>query len=309
MKCTNCGFTYDEEAFCPICGTPAAPEQAPAYPYPAPAPHAPAAPYAPVDYASPVVPAPNAAPVPEDAPAPAEPAPEKACCRKQHTGLKIATLCVLAVIAAALVYNAVIQTLRFQHENKYDSLLDRAAKYTDEMLNGVEALKDGSPFGNILSDDANPYDDTWDWLPAYGDEKLTDDKTHAIGESYDFGRGVVTLKSAAVTKKDATYDDKLQQVALTIELTNNTKEDQIYEAPAMMLNGTEYDYTHFVFAEDSTNGEDVSYSYSPGKSVSATYYYNLPKDSKMLDATVTVNGGDGEYYAETTYQFDTKDIG
>lgn len=44
MKCSYCGFTYDDEAACPICGTPAPqPQGMPMYAYPepeAPAPRA-----------------------------------------------------------------------------------------------------------------------------------------------------------------------------------------------------------------------------------------------------------------------------
>ena len=109
MKCVYCGFTYDDEPVCPICGTPAPSreEYMPQYDY---------------DYNS-YDPNTQAPPPVSDAytrqapPVMSEPAAYREPSKPRHAkksppgGLEIAAFCVLSVIAAALVYLSVIQTI------------------------------------------------------------------------------------------------------------------------------------------------------------------------------------------------------
>ena len=109
MKCVYCGFTYDDEPVCPICGTPAPSreEYIPQYDY---------------NYNSyePNMQAPppangtfpqQAPPVMSEQPVYSAPSKPRHAKKSPPGGLEIAAFCVLSVIAAALVYISVIQTI------------------------------------------------------------------------------------------------------------------------------------------------------------------------------------------------------
>ena len=96
MKCTHCGFTYEEEAVCPICGTPAPYRET-----------VPEEPYFDLNIN-------EAAAVPDTNPQPsAQQEPSAPVSNRSAKGLQIAALCILAFIAAVLLYLAVLGSVAF----------------------------------------------------------------------------------------------------------------------------------------------------------------------------------------------------
>ena len=133
MKCSYCGFTYDDELVCPICGTPAAPSEQTASFAPQPAPTV----QAPVSASSPCV----------------EPDIEenkKPVAAKSGKGLKIAALCVLSVIAAALVANVAIQAFslsaELKHYRKSADVMDREK----ELMETKSSLSENPTYTEIF---------------------------------------------------------------------------------------------------------------------------------------------------------------
>ena len=280
MKCSYCGFTYDDELVCPICGTPAAPSEQTASFAPQPAPTV----QAPVSASSPCV----------------EPDIEenkKPAAAKSGKGLKIAALCVLSVIAAALVANVAIQAFslsaELKHYRKSADVMDREKELYDNSFKLVESEPDYD-FDDSDSDGS-------------GLSEKSDNTVHKVGESYDFGSGVITLKSVRVSQKTANFDSTKQQVAFFVEVTNNTNSSQIYEIPSLTL-GEKLDAEAFAFAEFNNSGEDVAYSFDPGESCSAVFYYNLPTENQTLNVTVSTESQNYTCFVETKYTLETKDI-
>ena len=282
MKCSYCGFTYDDELVCPICGTPAAPleQTAPFAPQPAPTVQAP------VSASSPCV----------------EPDIEenkKPAAAKSGKGLKIAALCVLSVIAAALLANVAIQAFslsaELKHYRKSADVMDREKELYDKSFKLVESEPDFD------------YDYDGSNSEGYGLSEKSDNTVHKVGESYDFGSGVITLKSVRVSQKTANFDSTKQQVAFFVEVTNNTNSSQIYEIPSLTL-GEKLDAEAFAFAEFNNSGEDVAYSFDPGESCSAVFYYNLPTENQTLNVTVSTESQNYTCFVETEYTLETKDI-
>ena len=280
MKCSYCGFTYDDEPVCPICGTPSASLEQPVPFTPQPAPTV----QAPVSASSPCV----------------EPDIEenkKPAAAKSGKGLKIAALCVLSVIAAALVANVAIQAFslsaELKHYRKSADVMDREKELYDKSFKLVESEPDYD-FDDSDSDGS-------------GLSEKSDNTVHKVGESYDFGSGVITLKSVRVSQKTANFDSTKQQVAFFVEVTNNTNSSQVYEIPSLTL-GEKLDAEAFAFAEFNNSGEDVAYSFDPGESCSAVFYYNLPTENQTLNVTVSTESKNYTCFVETKYTLETKDI-
>ena len=130
MKCTYCGFSYDNEAKCPICGTPAPQQPAPTPEKPEPQPFLP--PVQPPSGDAPKAPSPAASPAREDS----------------GKGLRIATLCVLGVIASALIYLCLVMTFSYSLERGFES----TAKEWSEDYDTFDAF--GVPDNDMLNADA-----------------------------------------------------------------------------------------------------------------------------------------------------------
>ena len=264
MKCTHCGFTYDEETVCPICGTPAPVEKTR------------------TESAVPPAAAQPQPPAPRTFRASAPSAPRHSERQsEQHSGgkgLRIATLCVLAVIALALICVALLQMISL--------LRDQKQKEPSPQIEETISL---SSEPNTLQTDT---------------EYITDKNIRRVGDSFDFGRGTVTLKSVTVTREKSTFSSKTQQVGFLLEIKNNTKQAQNYDAPGMTLGSSGYDADHYAFAEFSLDQSSGSCTVQPGKSYYAMYYYNLPKENPEATAQVYVFGDSGSYTAATIYSLD-----
>lgn len=280
MKCSYCGFTYDDELVCPICGTPAAQAEQPAPFTPQPAPTVQSA-------------------VPASSPEPAVKNKKKPAPAKKGKGLKIATFCVLSVIAAALVANVAIQAFslsaELKHYRKSAEIMDKEKELYDKSFSLVESKPD------IDSD----YDGSDSGENSFSEK--SDNKVHKVGESYDFGSGMITLKSVRVSQKTSNFDSAKQQVAFLVEVTNNTNSSQQYEIPSLTL-GEKTDTEAFAFAEFNNSGDDVAYSLAPGESCSAVFCYNLPTENQTLNVTVSTEIQSGNCRVETVYSLETKDI-
>lgn len=266
MKCTHCGFTYDDERVCPICGTPVLAEEIPA--------ESDLPPFAAQPQAT--VPAPAPRPMRSSAAS----APRHAERFTGNKGLRIATLCVLAVIAFALVLCVLFQFISlFRGQTRQQTATPTQA---EQII----------PLGSEPS------------LPITDIEYITDKNIRRVGESFDFGKGVVTLKSVTVTKEKSTFSSKTQQVGFLLQIKNNTKQDQVYEAPGMTLGSSGFDAEHYAFAEFSLDQSLGRNTVQPGKSYYAMYYYNLPRENPETTAQVYVFGGNGSYTAATVYSLD-----
>lgn len=266
MKCTHCGFTYDEETICPICGTPA-PVEAPRAESTVP----PAA-----AQTQPQTPAPRTF----RAQSPSAPRHSDRQTERQSggKGLRIATLCVLAVIACALILVTIIQAVA----------LLRGQGHEEPNRQPAETIPLSSAPGTLPTDT----------------EYITDKNIRRVGDSFDFGKGTVTLKSVTVTREKSTFSSKTQQVGFLLEINNNTKKEQNYDAPGMTLGSSGYDAEHYAFAEFSLDQSSGSCTLQPGKSYYAMYYYNLPKENPETTAQVYVFGNSGSYTAATVYSLD-----
>lgn len=266
MKCTHCGFTYDEETICPICGTPA-PVEAPRAESTVP----PAA-----AQTQPRTPAPRTF----RAQSPSAPRHSDRQTERQTggKGLRIATLCVLAVIACALILVTILQAVA----------LLRGQGREEPNRQPTETIPLSSAPGTLPTDT----------------EYITDKNIRRVGDSFDFGKGTVTLKSVTVTREKSTFSSKTQQVGFLLEINNNTKKEQNYDAPGMTLGSSGYDAEHYAFAEFSLDQSSGSCTLQPGKSYYAMYYYNLPKDNPETTAQVYVFGNSGSYTAATVYSLD-----
>lgn len=262
MKCTHCGFTYDEETICPICGTPA----------PVEAPRA----------ESTVPPAAAQTPAPRTFRAQSPSAPRHSDRQTERQtggkGLRIATLCVLAVIACALIFVTILQAVA----------LLRGQGREEPNRQPTETIPLSSAPGTLPTDT----------------EYITDKNIRRVGDSFDFGKGTVTLKSVTVTREKSTFSSKTQQVGFLLEINNNTKKEQNYDAPGMTLGSSGYDAEHYAFAEFSLDQSSGSCTLQPGKSYYAMYYYNLPKENPETTAQVYVFGNSGSYTAATVYSLD-----
>lgn len=266
MKCTHCGFTYDEETICPICGTPA----------PVEAPRAESTVPPTAAQTQPRTPAPRTF----RAQSPSAPRHSDRQTERQTggKGLRIATLCVLAVIACALIFVTIIQAVA----------LLRGQKHEEPNRQPAETIPLSSAPGTLPTDT----------------EYITDKNIRRVGDSFDFGKGTVTLKSVTVTREKSTFSSKTQQVGFLLEINNNTKKEQNYDAPGMTLGSSGYDAEHYAFAEFSLDQSSGSCTLQPGKSYYAMYYYNLPKENPETTAQVYVFGNSGSYTAATVYSLD-----
>ena len=273
MKCTHCGFTYDEETICPICGTPA-PVEAPRVESTVP-------PTAAQTQTQPRTPA-SRTPAPRTFRAQSPSAPRHSDRQTERPsggkGLRIATLCVLAVIACALIFVTIIQAVA----------LLRGQKREEPDRQPAETIPLSSAPGTLPTDT----------------EYITDKNIRRVGDSFDFGKGTVTLKSVTVTREKSTFSSKTQQVGFLLEINNNTKKEQNYDAPGMTLGSSGYDAEHYAFAEFSLDQSSGSCTLQPGKSYYAMYYYNLPKENPETTAQVYVFGNSGSYTAATVYSLD-----
>lgn len=271
MKCTHCGFTYDNEPVCPICGTPApyaATEHTAYRPQPTAPRHAQAAPSA--------------------LPKTKEAAPKAAAVPK---GLLIAALCVLSVIAAALLAGAFMQALTLAHT-----------------LRGA-APNSYSEWSEVVNDSDFPDKD----IAA----KAFDDNTvRKVGEAYAFEDGALCLKSVKLTGAVSALDKNARQMACTVVLTNTGKRTQSYYWPGFSFDDSAFDEANYLYSE-TDQGSKEFFTLAPGKSLTAVFYYRLPKDSQTLRCTVSVCGfyGDstveadsGDFTAAATYQFETKNV-
>lgn len=256
MKCTHCGFTYEEETVCPICGTPApCPETAPEEPF--------------LEMTG----APAAEPQPPEPPAPAP--------HRQAGRMQIAILCVLAAIAALLLYLAVLGSVAFAW-----MLSDYGYWYDTWEGSGNSGYAEPAPQKPDVNNDGTVY---------------------KIGEPYDFGSGTLTLKGAAVVKPKASFDATQRLVAFTVEINNTTKQEQLYHAPEFVLGSSDFDASHFAFSEFSANGDGEYVSFQPGETYAAVFYYNLPNEKQTLLATVFAES-DATGAASAAYNISLADI-
>jgi hypothetical protein len=193
-------------------------------------------------------------------------------------GLRIATLCVLAVIACALILVTIIQAVA----------LLRGQGHEEPNRQPAETIPLSSAPGTLPTDT----------------EYITDKNIRRVGDSFDFGKGTVTLKSVTVTREKSTFSSKTQQVGFLLEINNNTKKEQNYDAPGMTLGSSGYDAEHYAFAEFSLDQSSGSCTLQPGKSYYAMYYYNLPKENPETTAQLYVFGNSGSYTAATVYSLD-----
>lgn len=276
MKCTYCGFSYDNEAKCPICGTPAPQQPAPTPEKPEPQPFLP--PVQPPSGDAPKAPAPAASPARE----------------ASGKGLRIATLCVLGVIASALIYLCLVMTFSYSLERGFES----TAKEWSEDYDTFDAF--GVPDNDMLN--AEP-------------KVFTDSAVHTLGENYRFDCGAIAVKSVTLTGAKPLLDKTVQQTAFTVVVTNTGKEAQYYDAPTLTVGDSVFNDEHFLYSEN--NGKEEPFLLHAGESLTAVYYYNLPKDGAALDVVLTVycagedgiyDDSDGEFSASTTYRIDTKKI-
>ena len=196
MKCTYCGFSYDNEAKCPICGTPAPQQPAPTPEKPEPQPFLP--PVQPPSGDAPKAPSPAASPAREDS----------------GKGLRIATLCVLGVIASALIYLCLVMTFSYSLERGFES----TAKEWSEDYDTFDAF--GVPDNDMLN--AEP-------------KVFTDSAVHTLGENYRFDCGAIAVKSVTLTGAKPLLDKTVQQTAFTVVVTNTGKEAQYYDAPTLTV--------------------------------------------------------------------------
>lgn len=295
MKCENCGFSFDKEAECPICGTPAA----------QPAAAGPTAPEQP----------PVQTQLPPDAPSEQpkhdvkqKPEVKQKPQKKQKPprsggGLRIATFCVLSVIAAALVAGTALQTVSFFRDESRSSELKKIAESYDTQNNESAKYTDAS-------------DAVGSTEPNGRDKALSDDTVRKIGDSYDFGNGILTLKSAEITAQKVRFDDSKQQAAFTVELTNNSKTAQVVDYIEFTVSDSVFDAENYLYMESSAAGDGIM-RIGAGEKATFVYHYKLPKENQKLECRITAyflgsdgisNGSSDEFSASSTYGFETKDI-
>ena len=304
MKCSNCGFTYDNEAVCPICGVPAYPAEQPMpyYAAPEPAVESPAFAEAPVR---------NTGDTPK---AKKEPAPAKS-----GKGLKIAAFCVLAVIAAALVTGVVFQILSFSLERKYYSKATKALDESRDFLSG--AAIDLEDFAQGESEQPTHAAEGLDQLLDGSDYQVpkvyNDSAVHKTGETFSFDSGEISL--AGVKLYDFPLSDgNKQPAALTVTVKNTTDTKQMYMFPLLNMVDSAFDYDNYLFSQtDKKQDDDGNITLGAGETMTALFYYSLPKQSQTVDCTVLLycmgedgesNGSAGEYSASTAFSFETKDL-
>ena len=297
MKCSNCGFVYDDEPECPICGTSVQPEEETPNPYREP--EAAAAP--------PVPPAPAVPPVPPVPP-------------KRPKALMILLVCFVGVISVCTLYHTVFDIVyKISHAEKLrerEKAADRVTKLTNNMLDTIESPEFWQSLMNNafakntpdFSFDYNDYLDKFD-LPRKGldemlsaEEELSDGKTRKLGEAYDFGKGTLTLTKAEVVQESFGFDAAQQLVAFSVTVTNNTKTAQNYESLSLTVGDEAFDREHYKFEESGFDESEVFNAVAPGASVSAVYYYSLPKDTQTFKCKATVSDSGMQYSASADYE-------
>ena len=297
MKCTYCGFTYDDEPICPICGTPAAPVEQPVPFTPQPAPTVQRT----VQVNAP-------APVPEKKRAPKK--KKKPVPVKGGKGLRIATFCVLSVIAAALVSGVVIQALsmsaELKHYKKASEVMDSQKKYYDENAKYYGILD------KLSGDNGKVEFDEPDGSDYIAPKSFSDGTVRKVGETYTFDYGTLTLKSVKPVSEMAA-DSTKQMAALTLTVTNTTDKKLSFIHPKLSVGDTEFDGENYLFSESGSN----EFSLNSGESASFVFYYKLPKENQKLDCNIAVysmgengvsDGSEYEFSAAVLYQFETKDV-
>ncbi len=271
MKCTNCGFTYDEESICPICGTPA-PHTEPTEPAPL---------FEGSGFSAPATASPrHVAPK-------AEPPAVKSAPQPIPKGLLIATLCVLSVTAAALIGNAFLQSAVLLRDSRRAS----ESSYNETI---------GDVFETEPSDPAN----------------YADNAVHKVGESFSFNGGTVCLKSIKLTGAASALDKNARQAACTVVIANAGKRTQSFYWPGFHFTDEAFDEAHFLYSE-TDQGNKEFFTLAPGKSLTAVYYYTLPKDNQKLRCNVsacgffgetTVEADNSDFTVNVTYEFETKNV-
>ena len=295
MKCRNCGFVYDDEAVCPICATPAE----------RPAPEEQENPYqtfgAPAEQ-----PAAQA-----EQPKPAEPPKPP----KHPRWFMISMRCVVSAIAGCMLFNTVTGIIEkasdAETKKERDKAIENINKLTDKMLDMYKSYEALGFLKNIDDSSSDLLDgiDSEDFDSSASPTKsLSDGLTHKVGEAYQFENGTISLKSLRVSNASSSFDADKQQVALTVELTNNTKEQQAYDEVDMFFEDSEFDIENFLFTESSINSDENGYVLKPGETLTMIYYYNMPKANQSLNCKVVVFGDAGKYETETAYSFEIKDI-
>ena len=302
MKCSNCGFTYDNEAVCPICGVPAYPAEQ-------------AAPY--YMAAEPVIgntgiPETPARQTADDAPK----AKKEPVAAKSGKGLKIATLCVLAVIAATLIASVVFQILAFSLERKYYDKAMEAMDRDEQLYDDLNKISPNEFLPNLYSDLIDPTDfEEPDGNDYIAPKTFTDSAIRKTGEAYDFEYGSITLQSIKLTGASG-LDKNKQTAAFTVTVKNTTDQTLKYLYPSFSVGDNDFDSENYLY-DEYENGEGSSVTIQPNQTLTAVYYYSLPKENQTLDCSIHIycmgenedsDGSEYEFSAHTAYEFETKDV-
>ena len=229
---------------------------------------------------------------------------------KGGKGLRIATFCVLSVIAAALVSGVVIQALsmsaELKHYKKASEVMDSQKKYYDENAKYYGILD------KLSGDNGKVEFDEPDGSDYIAPKSFSDGTVRKVGETYTFDYGTLTLKSVKPVSEMAA-DSTKQMAALTLTVTNTTDKKLSFIHPKLSVGDTEFDGENYLFSESGSN----EFSLNSGESASFVFYYKLPKENQKLDCNIAVysmgengvsDGSEYEFSAAVLYQFETKDV-
>ena len=287
MKCTTCGFEYEREPVCPICGTRAPQEETPVSP-PVSRAFAGENPYFTKSNA-PTPPSPPTSPPPKRA-YPAPPTPpqsNKNHHREPSRSFKIVLICLLVITMAASCVSAVFTIMNYSQNKKISNFFDivnSMAGMNMDDYGDFSGLYDDGYLDN-LENDADYIDDT---------------TTRKIGDTFDFEYGTITAVSAAATGKEALNDSDMVQYAFTFELKNTTDKRHRYIPYIWMDNCTE------LYSESTVKADydETAISLEAGNSATVVFYFNVPKSKTTISADCDIEDTQSIFWAHTVFEFD-----
>lgn len=286
MKCTTCGFDYEGEPICPICGTLAPQKETPVPPV-----------HTAFTEENPYLSQPNA-PTPKSTlpTPPVLPRSNREHHHKPSRALMIVLVILLSVTMAASCVTAVFTTMNyFQNKNASDffgmvnNLIETAKNY---FKNG-----DFSDFADsdILSE---LYDDEYSAESERNYEYIDDDTDRTINDPFDFRYGTITAISSAATGKTALNDSDMIQYAFTFELKNSTEKKITYVFPYLWIEDCTELYSESS-VETAYDGNKIILD--AGDSTTIVYYFNVPKSKVSVQIDCDIEDMKSTFCANTAF--------
>lgn len=292
MKCTTCGFDYEREPVCPICGALTPQKEMPASP--AGTAFAEKNPY----LTPPNTPTPKFTPPTLPIP-PIPPHPNKGNHRKPSRALMIVLVCLLSVTTAASCITAVFTTMNYCQNKNVSDFFGMVNKL-------IETAKDyykNGDFNGFSDSDilSGLYGDDYLAEPETNYEYIDDDTNRKINDTFDFQYGTITAVSAAATGKTALDGSDMVQYAFTFELKNTTEKKITYVFPYLWIE----DCTQLYYetnVETAYDGDEIILD--AGKSATLVYYFNVPKSKVSVQIDCDIEDMKSTFCANTVFVID-----